>query len=72
MSEVTPDLFQPSDYTLKKVDTPPTLKEIDGRWFIEIHDGSITVQAPIGWWFMRQLLERVILPLLFVKEHGQG
>jgi len=53
-----------TDYKTKRVQTPPTIKEIDGQWFVQIHDGDLTLEAPIGEWFAAQFVTRVIIPKL--------
>lgn len=46
------------------VHNPPTLREIDGQWFIVITNGKVEMLAPVGTWFAAQFFARVVLPAL--------
>lgn len=44
--------------------TPPIIREVDGKWFIVLTDGQTEMIAPIGAWFAAQFMTRVVVPQL--------
>jgi len=45
--------------------SPPIIREIDGRWFVVITDGDGSQHgAQVGEWFAAQFVTRVVLPKL--------
>ncbi len=50
------------------VETPPVLKERDGKWFVQIVHGDLTVEAPVGSWFATEFMVRIVIPQVFPTE----
>jgi hypothetical protein len=55
-----------AEYQTITTDTPPTLRLIDGRLFIELTNGPLTMRASVGdgRWFFRQVVEKLVDPAL--------
>jgi hypothetical protein len=49
-------------YELRRTPVPPVLVERDGRFFIRVIDGDLTIEAEAGQWFLEQLCGRVLFP----------
>lgn len=47
--------------------TPPVLNERDGKFYVTITDGKISIEAPIGRWFMAELLTKLLIKLVMEK-----
>lgn len=45
-------------------ETPPVIREENGKWFIIVTDGTTEMKAPIGAWFAAQFMTRVVVPKL--------
>lgn len=50
------------DYSMRSTPVPPVLVERDGRFFIRLIDGDLTIEAEAGNWFLDQLCRRVLFP----------
>lgn len=57
-----------SEYKIYTSNVPPSLKERDGKWFIEIYMGDNTYEAQIGFWLLRQLFERMVIPAILKRD----
>lgn len=51
-------------YRIETTDTPPVITERDGRFFIQISYGNLTLQSEIGSWFVSQVFELFVMPRL--------
>lgn len=55
-------------YHIVRVDTPPSLRQRDGGWFIvTIYDGT-EIEAPVGQWFLAEVMVRLVVPTVFPLE----
>jgi hypothetical protein len=56
-----------SEYKTIKTETPPILRERDGRLFVVVVAGTTEIEAPLGEWFAGEFVKRVILPKVFER-----
>jgi hypothetical protein len=52
-------------------DTPPTIREVDGKWFICVVGEDVEMWAPVGAWFASQFVTRVIIPKLVLDAQAE-
>lgn len=53
-----------SEYETRTTRVPPVLREHNGRLYVQVIDGPLTLEAEIGPWFIEQLMSKYILPKL--------
>lgn len=61
-----------TDYHLVRVDTPPILRQRDGKWFAVVIHGGLEIEAPIGKWFAAEFMVRIVIPQVFPLDTDQG
>ncbi len=55
-----------TEYQVITTQTPPVIRVIDGKVFIEVIFGEQTFRAPVGdgAWFVSQVVEKLVAPAL--------
>ncbi len=56
------------EYQSLRTQTPPILRQRDGRWFIVTCTGNLEIEAPIGPWFAAEFLSKVVAPAVGVPS----
>jgi hypothetical protein len=51
-------------YQVHRTDTPPIIRERDGRFYLIVASGPLIIEAEMGDWFMQQYMEKVMFPRL--------
>jgi hypothetical protein len=47
--------------------TPPVIRQRDGQWYVIVAHGELSIEAPIGQWFLSELFTKVIVPQIVTR-----